>query len=269
MPRYMLWLGGVGLLAVLLVATPLMAEEDDEGGHTPRKQKTEKVKKEKKPREGGAEKAPKSAIRGTYEQIAKDVGLSEAQRAEFEAAIVAKNEAVKAWDAGADGQKLADLKKQAGEARKAKDKETADRLREEMKPLEEARKTLLADREAAVMAVLTDEQRSQWATTRLTEGVLKSCRKMNLSESQQAEVRRLCSAAAAKGGDAKALQKDVMKQVQEEVLTDEQKAKPAKEGGEKKERGEKPEKPRKEKKSRGGDDDEGGEDKPFDDEDMM
>ena len=212
------WKGLVlGLALALLVAGPVLAQE--EGAEKPAK----------------AEKAEKSALRGEYAIMASECQLTDVQKAELEAALKAKSDAVAAWEE-ANRAKIEDLKKQMADAKEKGDKEARKRAGDEMKALKEQLSALEAEHGAKIAAILTPEQNQAWEGFKLYRGLMRRYAKAELDEGQKAKVRALANEAAKKmlavegaGKEAEEakdkIEKDLKASVENDVLTAEQKEK--------------------------------------------
>ena len=215
------WKGLVlGLALALLVAGPVLAQE--EGAEKPAKAK--KAAKESK--------AEKSALRGEYAIMASECQMTDVQKAELEAALKAKSDALAAWEE-ANKAKIEDLKKQQADAKEKGDKEAQKRVGDEVKALKEQLSALETERSAKIAAVLTSEQCQMWEGFKLYRALMGRYAKAELDEGQKAKVRALANEAAKKmlavtGADKEAkgqVEKDLKASVENDVLTAEQKEK--------------------------------------------
>ena len=213
----------LGLALALLVAGPVLAQE--EGAEKPAK--AEKAAK--------APKAGKSALRGEYAIMASECQMTDVQKAQLEAALKAKSDALAAWEE-ANKAKIEDLKKQQADAKEKGDKEALKRVGEETKALKEQLSALEAEHGAKVAAVLTAEQCQMWEGFKLYRALMGRYSKAELDEGQKAKVRTLANEAAKKmlavtGADKEAkeakgkVEKDLKASVENDVLTAEQKEK--------------------------------------------
>ena len=236
MKRTHWWLSS--LLVLAFVAAPALAKK--EAGPGGEKKKRDRAgKKERKP---GAKKAPRQS--GMVKQITEVCGLTAEQQTALQEALKPYLAAQKdAKDKGAE------LRKAAAEARKAKDKDKMKDIGKQMKELQKPVEEALA----AAMKTLTPEQQAKWAAHQLAEPILARFKKLGLSEEQVKKIVDLCGAKAAELKDADPKSKrramgELTKEVQANILTEDQKAKvkaPKKGGGEKK-----PRKPKGERKKK-------------------
>ena len=214
------WKGLVlGLALALLVAGPVLAQE--EGAEKPAK--AEKAAKEPK--------AEKSALRGEYAIMASECQLTDAQKAALEAALAAKEEAMKAGKEKADA-----LKKDLAAAKEKKDEEAVKRIGGEIKALQTERGAVETEHQGKILGCLSPEQRTTWEGFKLYRGLMYRYSKAELDEGQKAKVRGLANEAAKKmlavegagkeAEDAKdKIEKDLKASVENDVLTAEQKEK--------------------------------------------
>ena len=239
------------VFAVALMATgaPVQAKKQDGAGGA-------KPKREKKPR--GDKKGGKGGLRGEYAIMASTLKFTDAQKAELADKLKACAEASKKWRED-NKDKLAEIKKQQAEARKNKDKDAMKKVAEQSKELRAEEAKIRGAAVAAAKAVLTDEQKQQWAGFMVYRQVMRKFKKAELTEEQDKKVREMCDAKAkdipeddkkARGQAYKALSTAIT----DSILTADQKAKltaqrPKKEPRDKKAPGDK-KKPRKGKKDK-------------------
>jgi Spy/CpxP family protein refolding chaperone len=94
--------------------------------------------------------------------MAKVLDLTPDQQAAMKDAMVESKKAMSAWMKGEEGQKLKELMTQLKEAKKAGQTDDVKGLMAEVKELSKARQQIMAGAKAAVMDVLTDEQKAKW-----------------------------------------------------------------------------------------------------------
>jgi hypothetical protein len=170
-----------------------------------------------------------------YDQLLRECKLTEAQQTDVKEKIKALDEALAAWDKE-NAEKMEAAKTAAKEAR-SKDDEAKKKAGSDMKALAAAREEAGAAALKAVMAVLTDEQKTAWGSYELYQSVIARHRKAGLTEEQQAKIRAACAIAqkemAEAGEDSKAgkeIQNRLRWGIDVFVLTPEQRetARPAK-----------------------------------------
>jgi len=199
------WLLCMLMAAALLGGTALAKEAD------PGKKKRERPARPKKDRR----KKPKSGLRGEYAIMASELKLTDDQKAKLTEIIKAQAEARKA-----NAPKAAELRKQIAEAKKAGDK---PKVKELMAKAKELRGDPKANREK-VMAILTDEQKAQWASFSVYRNVCRKFGRAKLTDDQKKAIRALC-ADAKLTGDRKAdsaAMKSLTKKITADILTAEQ-----------------------------------------------
>ena len=127
--------------------------------------------------------------------MARELTMDEAQKAKFTDTVAAYDRAMKAWEAGANGQKFQSLSKEQAEARKAQDKEKAKGLSEQIRPLRKEREELATAQRTQVMGVLTDEQKATWAGVKLYYQVVGRYKKLDPQDEQKKRIREICAEA--------------------------------------------------------------------------
>ncbi|HUU91498.1 MAG TPA: hypothetical protein VM238_09830 [Phycisphaerae bacterium] len=165
----------LGLAVVVLAASPILAAE--------------KAAKGKKPGRDA------SALRGEYAIMASQCELTDQQKADLEAKVKARVEAQKAW-MEANGDKASALREAYKKAREAKDEDAAKKARDDLKALEEGRSKIETDTMAAILAVLTPEQKAKWEGFRVYRTLMGRYKRTDLAEEQQTKIRDLAAAAA-------------------------------------------------------------------------
>jgi hypothetical protein len=198
------------LLCCLLVATfPLTTMLAAEGD----KPKPAKAKKKPPKKRGG--------LPGIYAHVPKVCKLTEEQTAKFKEAMAAYLDARNAQRA-----KQKELRTAQAEAKKNNDKDKLKQIGEEIKKM----RTELSALAAKSLDVLTDDQKGLFEGHKLYMQMMGKFKKTGLEEAQAEKIRSLC---AAKGGeylkaDAKArrpIRNALAKEIEEKILTDEQRAK--------------------------------------------
>jgi len=190
-------------------------------------------------------KKPKSALRGEYAIMASETKLTDEQKVKFIEILKAQSEAKKAL-----AEKAAPIKKDLAEARKAKDK---DKIKELSAKLKELRGDPKAGK-AAIMAILSDEQKAAWASFTVYRNALRKFGKAKLTDDQKKAARDICTTSDVKlTGDKKAdaaAVKALIEKISTSVLTDEQRTAMAPKPKVKKEKpaGDKKPRPKKKKK---------------------
>lgn len=216
MKRYRWWLGSL-LVAAFTLAPALAALADP--GDPPKKKKRDRARKDK----GGRDRGKRGRKAGMLGQIVKVCNITdEKQKQDLEAACGKYEEARKAA-----AEESAGLRKEMMEAKKAKDRDKMKDLGAKMK---EIRKEA-DEAQAAVMGILSPEQRATWEGRRMAAMVMGRLKKAELDDAQEAKIMGLCKAQALELKDADekskrsamgALLKDILAG---DILTAEQKAK--------------------------------------------
>jgi Spy/CpxP family protein refolding chaperone len=169
----------------------------------------------------------KSGLRGEYAILASECNLTADQQAQLKAKVQARNQAMAEWQQ-AHGAKAAELKKAMKAAKEAGNKEEMKRLGQEMKALSAERRQMDEKSMADIYAILTPEQQTTWAGFRLYRRAMAWCRKADLTEDQQATIRKMADAKAkalVSAADEKAERQvatALRKEIEQSVLSAEQ-----------------------------------------------
>ncbi|MFT3785037.1 MAG: hypothetical protein QM770_02580 [Tepidisphaeraceae bacterium] len=168
------------------------------------------------------------------EQIAADAGLTGKDLEAFHVAIEAGKKKLADWETGENGQKLAQLRKDAAAARKAKDAEKVKSVNEEMRPLIKEQADLRLQVRGEALKLLTPEQQTKAVQANLYRRVTRSMALIELTAEQQEKVHALTDPAGAEYAKAHPLDQDpqmrsligvqstLVKKVRAEILTQEQ-----------------------------------------------
>jgi len=188
-----------------------------------------------RPHEARPESPPKdikkaqSDVREYWDNLAEEIKLTEAQKAQLKNIINAKEAAEAAWEKKSE--RYDDLNKRLYEAQKAKDTQKAESIRKELKPLRDERKQLFKKHNiaAAVKKMLSDEQKVDYIAIRLRGFVMRRYKKLDITDKQKAQIKVLCAELSpqmvkADGWQAEEkLAAKLLRSVYDEVLTAEQK----------------------------------------------
>lgn len=170
-----------------------------------------------------------------YETMVAELQLTEEQQAAVKEKLAAMAKAKDDWKE-ANKAEVRELKETAKQARKAGNEERAGELRRQISELRALRDNALAPHKTAVLAVLTPEQKQKWAALVLASQVTRRWRHLQLTEEQQAAILAACQAALKDNleldlTDEEAVEgaaKELLDELREKVLTEEQRAAPAK-----------------------------------------
>ena len=176
-------------------------------------------------------KPQKSALKGEWAAMVQECNLTADQQAKLEEKVTAMNKAVAEWDAQHKEQ-VDKLKADLAAAKEAKDKAKLKELGAQKKALDGERNGIVKQHRQGIMELLTPEQKTAWAVYQLQQEVLNKYKKAKLTEEQIAKIKLLCAAAQqelaklaaddAKG--QKALKAKLFTDVEQQVLTAEQRA---------------------------------------------
>jgi Spy/CpxP family protein refolding chaperone len=169
-----------------------------------------------------------------FEQMIALLNLQGDQLAKFNAARAERDAAVKAWEASAQGKKLADLRTELATAKAAKDQDKINKVTAQLEPISKAGQAQRSEHRAKVMAVLTLPQQQKWAGFVLANRLNKDLRRVKLTEDQKPKIQAACDKAAVKFVTADTVAKDpylmtmdgirpsVVKEISNSILTAEQ-----------------------------------------------
>jgi len=107
----------------------------------------------------------------------------------------AKQDAWEAWDK-TNAEKMNAAQAAVAAARKGTDQDAKKKANGDLKALQAEREQAAAEADKAILAVLTDGQKEQWAGARLAQTTLAKYKKNNLTDEQIAKVRGACVIAA-------------------------------------------------------------------------
>jgi Spy/CpxP family protein refolding chaperone len=187
---------------------------------------------------GGAPRPPQKgtveAVQAEADQIAAECKLTDDQQATFKEKVKAKIAALEAW-LKVNGEKLKAAQDAAKAARSGTDDAAKKMAGANLKALDVDRDTALAQADAAIVAVLTPEQKAVWDGEKLYQSTINRYKKANPTEDQIAKIKSVCKAAAAElaaltDDDKKAKQAraavpgKVKFAIEEVILTPDQKA---------------------------------------------
>jgi len=142
----------------------------------------------------GKRKKSQEPTKSVCEIMIEELKISGDQKAKLEAKFKAVEEAGAAWDkANAEKIQAAD---EAAAAAKGGDAEAKKKASTARRELSSARAEALVDAEAAVLTVLTAEQKIAWAGYELYETTIRRFRRVEWTEDQQAKIKAACAIAA-------------------------------------------------------------------------
>lgn len=183
MLRHKWWM--FGLAGAVLALSPWLAhgqegakESTDE---TPRKVRSQPRQKP-------------SLLRGEYGMLVKEAGLTDEQKAKLQGRVKTYNEIMSAWkdDNGEAYTKAMDAYRKA---RQSRDRQAIEKAREALKPLREGRDKLRTELWKDINAMLSDPQLQKWEGFKAYRNEMRRLRKLQLSDDQKKQIRKLCAAA--------------------------------------------------------------------------
>jgi len=167
-----------------------------------------------------------------YEVMVEALGLTEQQQAQVSEKLIALGKAEADWTK-ANGAKVEELNEAIRKAREADDREASSKAYRERMALYIQRTADIAPHRAALLAVLTPEQRAKLGTLLLSQRVEKRWRSLQLTDEQKALIAASCEAAVKASPDLDvtdgraiaAVMRKIFGEARQKVLTDEQREK--------------------------------------------
>jgi len=142
-------------------------------------------------RERGRRK-PKEPEVSLLDQLIKECKLTEKQQAAVKAKVKVRDDALAAWDK-ANAEKVQAAKDAVKDARSRQDDEARKKASGELRALQTARKESAAEATAAVMTVLTPQQKAAWGAYQLYQSTITRYRRAELTQEQLAKIKAACA----------------------------------------------------------------------------
>ncbi len=143
---------------------------------------------------GGRRGRGKEPEQSQYDLMVGECKLTDDQQTALKVKVKAKDDALAAWSkANAEKVKTAEDAVQA--ARSGGDADAKKKAGAAMRALNAERAAATADADAAMLTVLTAEQKAKWQAFLLYQNVMKRFRKVELTDEQTAKVKAACGAA--------------------------------------------------------------------------
>jgi Spy/CpxP family protein refolding chaperone len=130
-----------------------------------------------------------------YDQLLRECKLTGKQQADVKAKMKARDDALAAWDQ-ANAEKMEAAEAAAKDARSGGDADARKKASSALRALRTAREESAAQASAAVLAVLTPEQKAAWDGYQLFQSVAGRYRRAELTEEQLAKIKVGCALAA-------------------------------------------------------------------------
>ncbi|MBC8374253.1 MAG: hypothetical protein ISS69_00990 [Phycisphaerae bacterium] len=134
------------------------------------------------------------------EELVRECKLTDKQQTAVKEKIKARDAALAAWDK-TNAEKVQAAETAAKDARGKQDADAKKTTGAQLRELKNARNEAGAQTTAAVMAVLTPKQKTDWDTYQLYKSTIARYRKAELTEEQLARVKLACAAAAKEIGE--------------------------------------------------------------------
>jgi hypothetical protein len=157
-----------------------------------------------------AARAPAAPAKGSKEAVEAEAALmiseckfTAEQQETFKAKVKEKLDALEAWTA-ANADKLKAAEDASKAARTSTDQAVKKKASDDLKALDAARTSATAKADAAILAVLTAEQKQAWEGVLVYQAQVARYKKVNPTEEQLARIKAACAAAGRDMADARA-----------------------------------------------------------------
>lgn len=144
---------------------------------------------------GGRRGRGKEAEQSEYDLLVSECKLTDAQQAKLKAKIKAKEEAVAAWNT-TNAEKVKAAEDAVAAARSGGEADAKKTAGAAMRALVTERVAATADADAAILTVLTPEQKAAWEAFKLYQNIMRRYKKAALTEEQSAKVKAACAIAS-------------------------------------------------------------------------
>jgi len=134
-------------------------------------------------------------VKAQMDLLFAECKLTDDQQKTLKEKFKAKQDAFEAWDK-TNAEKMTAAQAAAAAARKGADADAKKKANEELKTLQTEREQAAAEADKAILAVLTDDQKNQWAGVQLAQATLAKYKKNNLTDEQTARIKSACMIAA-------------------------------------------------------------------------
>jgi len=175
-------------------------------------------------------KKPRDVVAGEYKIMVGELKMTPQQQTDMRKILTTHKEQRDALRK-TNAPKIESLKKRYAEAKAKKDKAAMKQIRKEGRPLHKAEIQLNEKKKADVLALLTPEQKKQYAVYNAYRQSLRKFSKAKLTNNQKARVKTLAAADAGNFGDDRKANRAAQAALNAkvaELLTEEQKAAMAK-----------------------------------------
>ncbi|HLX65177.1 MAG TPA: hypothetical protein VKX17_28170 [Planctomycetota bacterium] len=141
------------------------------------------------------QKSVEETLKEQLDLMVKECKLNDEQQKTLNEKFKAKQDALEAWDK-TNAEKMKNAQDAAATARKGTDADAKKKANGDLRALQTEREQSAADADKAILAALTDDQKSMWAGAQLTEATLAKYKKSNLTDDQTAKIKSACQVAA-------------------------------------------------------------------------
>jgi len=142
----------------------------------------------------GRQRGGRQAAPSEFDLMVGELKLTDGQKAQIQEKMKAKEAALDAWNT-ANAEKVKAAEDAAAKA-KGGDSTARKSAAEARKELQAGRDQATAEATAAILAVLTDEQKKTWDGLKLYQTLAARYKKVSLTEEQQAKAKAVCVLAA-------------------------------------------------------------------------
>jgi hypothetical protein len=134
-------------------------------------------------------------VKAQMDLLFAECKLTDDQQKTLKEKFKVKQDALEAWDK-TNAEKMTAAQTAAAAARKGADADAKKKANGELKALQTEREQAAAEADKAILAVLTDDQKNQWAGVQLAQTTLAKYKKSNLTDDQTAKIKSACMIAA-------------------------------------------------------------------------
>jgi hypothetical protein len=140
-------------------------------------------------------RSAEDTVKAQMDLLFAECKLTDDQQKTLKEKFKAKQDALEAWDK-TNAEKMTAAQAAAAAARKGGDADAKKKANEDLKALQTEREQAAAEADKAILDVLTDDQKNQWAGVQLAQATLAKYRKSNLTDDQTARIKSACMIAA-------------------------------------------------------------------------
>jgi len=143
---------------------------------------------------GGRRGRGKEPEQSQFDLMVGECKLTDEQQTALKAKVKARDGALAAWNT-ANAEKVKTVEDAAKTARSGTDADAKKKAGAAMRALNTERAAATADADAAILTVLTAEQKAKWQAFLLYQNVMKRYRKAEVTAEQTAKIKTICAVA--------------------------------------------------------------------------